>query len=164
MITNQAIDNIISENINKAISFLVEKKNKGINRLKRKYKDSDPKRNGETEKEYIKRLIERYRKEHGKEHRLKKRKLAGGGSIDIDYDEYQNKHKKVSAADKQRIQAIIDLEKKNIASVARDLFPDHTDEGAQSQLRKILNGEREMTDDIARKLMDMIDAGKIATK
>ena len=41
--------------------------------------------------------------------------------------------------------------KTNIAAIARELFPDHTEEGAQSQLRKILNGERPLTNKIASK-------------
>ena len=56
------------------------------------------------------------------------------------------------------------MDKTNIASVARDLFPDHTEEGAQSQLRKILKGERPMTDRVASKLGKMVAGGKVAKK
>ena len=48
--------------------------------------------------------------------------------------------------------------------MAREVFPDHTDEGAQSQLRKILNGERPMTEPIAEKLRSLIAKGQVAVK
>ena len=43
-----------------------------------------------------------------------------------------------------------------------DVFPDHTKNGAQSQLRKIMNGERPMTNDVANKLNKMISRGNVA--
>jgi hypothetical protein len=51
-----------------------------------------------------------------------------------------------------------------MAAIARELFPDHTEEGAQSQFRKIVNGERPMTKRIASKIEKMIAAGEIAVK
>ena len=44
------------------------------------------------------------------------------------------------------------------------VFPNHTEEGAQSQLRKILNRERPMTKDVASKLEKMISSGQLAVK
>ena len=81
-----------------------------------------------------------------------------------DYDDYEKKNKKISKGDASSISNIIDMEKTNIAAVARELFPDHTEEGAQSQLRKILNAERPMTKKIASKIEKMISAGQIAVK
>lgn len=165
MTNDQIIDTIISENLSNIISSLSGGRKKGLAKLKRKYKDSTPKKEGETNEEYAKRIIDKYRKEHGEpHHKMKKRKITGGGSILYDFDEYKRKNKEVSTADAERIRSIIDVEKTNIAAIARILFPDHTDEGAQSQLRKILNGERKMTNKIAKKLLKMIDAGEIATK
>ena len=56
------------------------------------------------------------------------------------------------------------MERTNIASVARDIFPDLTDEGAQSELRKILLGERPMPKHVAEKLSTYAMEGKIAIK
>ena len=107
-------------------------------------------------------------KKSKKEFKLKKkkkiRKKKNGREELYDYDDYQIKNKKISAGDATSIINTIDTEKTNIAAVARELFPDHTEEGAQSQLRKILNGERPMTKKIASKLEKMISAGKIAVK
>lgn len=103
-------------------------------------------------------------KQRHKKNKRKLRKLANGGKEYYDYDDYQIKNKKISAGDASSIRNTIDTEKTNIAAVARELFPDHTEEGAQSQLRKILNGERPMTKKLASKIEKMISAGQIAVK
>ena len=96
--------------------------------------------------------------------KMKIRKMAGGGEKMYDYDEYERKNRKISNGDANSIRRTIDTEKTNIAAVARELFPDHTDEGAQSQFRKIINGERPMTKNIASKVEKMISSGQIAVK
>ena len=93
-----------------------------------------------------------------------RRKLVVGGSKMYDYDDYQEKHKKVNTADYNKIADSIDQEKTDIAAIARVVFPDHTDEGAQSQLRKVLNGERPMTEPVAEKLRELIAKGQVAVK
>lgn len=111
-------------------------------------------------------LIQHYLHKHKKKDTQKKklRKKKGGGKEYYDYDDYELKNKKISAGDASSIRTTIDTEKTNIAAVARDLFPDHTEEGAQSQLRKILNGERPMTKNLASKIEKMISSGQIAVK
>ena len=105
---------------------------------------------------------------HHKDKKKKKskkiRKLSNGRETYYDYDDYERSNGKTSAGDSSTIRNTIDTEKTNIAAVARDLFPDHTEEGAQSQLRKILNGERPMTKKIAAKIEKMISGGQVATK
>jgi hypothetical protein len=71
---------------------------------------------------------------------------------------------KLTKSDFEKIVNSIDQENTDIAAVARKVFPDHTDEGAQSQLRKVLNGERPMTRPVAKKLKVMISRGQIAVK
>lgn len=115
---------------------------------------------GDLLKDYFK----KHKKVDDKKKRLKTRKKKNGGKEVYDYDDYQLKNKKISIGDASSISNTVDTEKTNIASVARDLFPDHTEEGAQSQLRKILNGERPMSKNIASKIEKMISAGKIAVK
>lgn len=143
------IDTIISESIDKVLNedFFGEKK-------KEHHKDGS-----------VGDLINHYFHKHKKKPNKKKlRKMTGGRSRYYDYDEYKNSNKEVSKADSSSISQEIDMDKTNIASVARDLFPDHTEEGAQSQLRKILRGERPMTNKIASKLGKMVAGGKVAKK
>lgn len=105
------------------------------------------------------------KKKHTEKPKKKKiRKLAGGGEEVYDYDDYEKKNKKISTGDANSIRQTIDTEKTNMAAVARELFPDHTEEGAQSQFRKIINGERPMTKNIASKVEKMISGGQIAVK
>ena len=99
-----------------------------------------------------------------KKEKRKVRKLAHGGKEYYDYDAYENTNQKMSKGDAKTISNNIDTEKTNMAAIARELFPDHTEEGAQSQFRKIVNGERPMTKRIASKIEKMIAAGEIAVK
>lgn len=92
------------------------------------------------------------------------RKKKGGGKERYSYDDYESKNIKSSAANAEQIRTRIDQENTDIAAVARKVFPGHTDEGAQSQLRKILNGDRPMTKRVANILSDMISSGQIAVK
>lgn len=139
------IDNIIEESINKVITedFM-----------------------GESHKNDVAHLIKKYLGNHKKKNRDRKkiRRLSNGRERYYDYDDYERSNGKTSAGDSSTIRNTIDTEKTNIAAVARDLFPDHTEEGAQSQLRKILNGERPMTKKIATKIEKMISGGQVATK
>ena len=146
------LDFIINEEINKVISenFMDEKKKSSSS-------------NSE-----IADLIAQYLKKHGKKKaeapKKKVRKKANGGREYYDYDDYQKKNVKVSFGDANSIRNNIDTERTNMAAVARDMFPDHTEEGAQSQFRKIVNGERPMTKKIASKIEKYISRGKIAVK
>jgi len=141
------IDNIISEEISKVLNedFFGEK----------------------SHDDGVGDLIKHYLHKHKKKHEAPKKKVrkkVGGGEEYYDYDDYQRKNKKLAHGDATSISNTVDMEKTNIASVARDLFPDHTEEGAQSQLRKILKGERPMTKKIATKIDKMISGGQIAVK
>ena len=146
---NQKIINaIITEEINKVIKedFMGEKSNNNDD---------------------VANLINGYLHKHKKKstpQKKKLRKLKNGGKTYYDYDDYEIKNKKVSIGDASSVRGSIDTEKTNIAAVARELFPDHTEEGAQSQLRKIINGDRPMTKNIASKIEKMISAGQIAVK
>lgn len=110
-------------------------------------------------------LVSKYFPHRKKKKKSKKlRKLAHGGKEYYDYEDYERKDKKISTGDASSIRNTIDTEKTNIAAVARELFPDHTEEGAQSQFRKIIKGERPMTKGLATKIEKMISAGQIAVK
>lgn len=93
--------------------------------------------------------------------KMRSRKKSHGATEYYDYDDYLRKNRKLAVGDVDSLIDGVDQEKTNIAAVARDLFPDHTDEGAQSQLRKILNHERPLTKPVAEKLAKMISTGQI---
>lgn len=164
------MDNIINEEINKALiteGLLDSLRNllRDFKLRNKKHKKDDREISDKKTKEEI-RQERKARKKAAKDKkgRKKLRKMVKGGSEYYDYDDYLRKHRKLSKGDIDSIIDTIDQEKTNIASVARDLFPDHTDEGAQSQLRKILNHERPCPKDLASKIVKMIAAGKIAVK
>lgn len=144
---SKVIDRIISESINKVLNenFPMEAHHG----------------NGD-----VANLINGYFHKHKRKETPKRklRKKKGGGKEYYDYDDYEMKNRKVSQGDASSVRSAIDTEKTNIAAVARDLFPDHTEEGAQSQLRKIINGERPMTKKLASKIEKMISGGQIAVK
>lgn len=123
---------------------------------------------GESHKNDVAHLIKKYLRKHKQNDKNKPkkklRKKRGGGKEYYDYDDYQMKNKKLAKGDASSISDVIDMEKTNIAAIARELLPGHTDEGAQSQVRKILNGERPMTKKMAAKINKMISAGQIAVK
>ena len=140
IVINESISDDIGKMIIKTLSKL-KKKNKN---KKKKYKDKEKDKKDDKPD-------------------IRKKKVVGG-TKDYDYGEYQRMHKKVDLADYNKIAGAIDQEKTDIAAVAREVFPGHTDEGAQSQLRKILNGERPMTEPVAEKLRGMISTGQVALK
>jgi hypothetical protein len=143
------IDSIITEEINKKIMInednsmkdLFAKLLKVLNKSKKKKskKDDDDKP------------------------QIRKKKVVGG-TQEYDYNEYQRKNTKLSKSDFDKVAKSIDQDLTDIAAVARKVYPDHTDEGGQSQLRKVLNGERPMTRPVAKKLKTMISRGQIAVK
>lgn len=119
---------------------------------------------GESHKNDVAHLIKHYLRRKKNKKKKKLRKKSNGRSEYYDYDDYKEANKELSKGDTSSVIKSIDTEKTNIAAIARELFPDHTDEGAQSQLRKILNGERPLTSKMARKLKKMIAMGKVAIK
>jgi hypothetical protein len=46
----------------------------------------------------------------------------------------------LNAQDAEDLATILDSDYVNLAAVAHDVYPDHTEEGAQSQLRKKVKG------------------------
>lgn len=161
MIHDYYTQQLIKETVDNVL--LEFKKSSSLAKLARKYKD-EHKHKGESTIEFVKRLIQKFHAENKGKTRRRSRKKKGGGREYYDYDEYLHKETSASAADADELIAIIDQEKTDIAAVARDVLPHHTPEGAQSQLRKILNKERPMSERVARKLREMLDSGQIARK
>ncbi len=157
------IDNIINEAINSVVNekkIIAEGTIDDIKQLLSDYRNKPNKSKEDIDKE--KSLRRRLKDKRKQTRRL--RKTKNGGKEYYDYNEYERSHKKTSKSDADAIRDTVDMENTDIAAVARSVFPSHTEEGAQSQLRKILTGERPMTSDVASKLQKMISNGKIAVK
>ena len=69
-------------------------------------------------------------------------KKKGGKRGDFDYYKQERENAKINSADNNLLADRLDDDTLNIAAIARKLYPDHTPEGAQSQLRKKIKKER----------------------
>ena len=143
---------IIEEEVNKLISEASHKAQKK-KRLQAKYKrdDDDEKHIDNIMKMLKGKFPHKSDRElrfdaqdiYDEEQRKKNRKLmlkqVGGAVKLVPKHDWDRNNVKSSAANAEQIRSRIDQENTDIAAVARKVFPRHTDEGAQSQLRKILN-------------------------
>ena len=156
------IDNIIQETIDNFVneSIISEGTLDDIKSLLKAFKGKSNLSQDDLRKE---RKL-RKKAEKAKKGTKKLRRTKGGGKVYYDYNDYERKHRKLAKGDTDSITDTVDQENTDIAAVARNIFPDHTEEGAQSQLRKILNHERPMTKDVASKIERMISRGRIAVK
>lgn len=154
------INEVIDEQLYSGKGMITESSLDDIKNLLKAFKNKFNKSKEDKRKE---RKLEK-KAEKEKRGTKKVRKTKNGGKTYYDYHDYERKHRKISKGDFDSIRNSIDVENTDIAAVARKIFPYHTDEGAQSQLRKILNGERPMTKDVAAKLEKMISRGQIAVK
>ena len=121
--------------------------------------------NQDKPEELIKKMAKKeFNKEKFGDRMDRTRKLTGGRTMRYNLKDWQREQGSISDADAEQLRTSIDQENTDIAAVARKVFPHHTDEGAQSQLRKILNGERKMTKRVFNKLSRMVASGQIAVK
>lgn len=95
---------------------------------------------------------------------IKRRKLSHGQSQVYDFDDWKRDNVELDKNFATSITDKINMDTLDLAAAARKVFPSHTPEGAQSQLRKIILGERPMTYKVARKLSKMISQGTIPVK
>ena len=117
------IDRIINEEINKYIneSVLMENgfmENSFVEAKKKKDKDKDEPR------------------DIGK----KAKKLKNGRRGEYNFKKERETNPNLNAQDAEDISSILDSDYINVAALAQDVYPDHTREGAQSQLRKKIKG------------------------
>jgi hypothetical protein len=143
------IDSIITEEINRKI--MINEDNSVKDLFAKLLKVLKKNKNGKS------------KKDDDEKPQIRKKKVVGG-TQEYDYNEYQRKNTKLSKSDFDKVAKSIDQDLTDIAAVARKVYPDHTDEGGQSQLRKVLNGDRPMTRPVAKKLKTMISRGQIAVK
>lgn len=147
------IDSIITEEINKTI--MINEDNSVKELFSKLINVINKNKSGKSKKKKSKKDDDKPQ--------IRKKKVVGG-TQEYDYNEYERKNTKLSKSDFDKVAKSIDQDLTDIAAVARKVYPDHTDEGGQSQLRKVLNGERPMTRPVAKKLKTMISRGQIAVK
>lgn len=70
----------------------------------------------------------------------KAKKLKNGRRGDFDFKQDRATNPNLNNQDAEDLNALIDSDYINTAAVAHELYPDHTPEGAQSQLRKKVKG------------------------
>lgn len=121
------IDNIILEELHRLITE--KKKASGEKSDKKSDKKSSDKKGGEKKSK---------KKSTKGKNALKKK---NGRRRNIDYDELNSKNPLTNKSDNNNLSRIADNPVINLAAIARKVYPDHTPEGAQSQLRKKLKHE-----------------------
>jgi hypothetical protein len=112
-INKHIVENIISEEIN---SFLNENGFFEVKKKKAK-KKKGPKDTGKNAK-----------------------KLRNGLRTDFNYKQERETNPNLNNQDSEDLIDILDSPYVDLAAVAQDIYPDHTPEGAQSQLRKKVKG------------------------
>ena len=129
------IDRIITEAIN---DFLEEnildesKKNSGKHSMDDAIKDvlthKKHLKGGKAKKKKLKDIVK------------KGKKLRNGRRTDFDAKKERETNPNLTNQDAEDINNILDSDYINVAALAQDVYPDHTPEGAQSQLRKKIKG------------------------
>lgn len=115
----------------------------------------------------VKGILGKYKKDKAakpKKKNKRSRKKKGGGRVEYDFDDYKSKSKELDHADAEQIRKTIDTENTNIAALGKMVLPGHTPQGSQSQMRKMLTGERPIGSKEARKLKNLINRGRVAVK
>ena len=114
----EEIDNFLNENL----ILISERKHKSKKRKKRKEKGKGKTKNG--------------RKKN------KSKKLKGGLRTSFDYEIDKITNPNLNNQDAEELNNLVDSDVINTAAVAHKVYPHHTRQGAQSQLRKKIKGLR----------------------
>lgn len=137
-INNYIMESIISEEIDNFINedLMGEKKKSRINQ------DISDVMTGKKEinKGKIKNKNLKNKKKKNTDIAKNGKKLRNGLRTDFDRKKDRETNPNLTNQDAEDINDIIDSDAINTAAVAKQLYPGHTDEGAQSQLRKKVKG------------------------
>lgn len=117
------IDYVIKETVDSYLS-----RNLIFEKRKKKKNNKDSKKNDDDEKDTK---------------AFKKKAIKARGGLRKDFDVYDDKtyNKNVNDMEQSDIKKLLKGGYMNVKKVAERLYPDHTPEGAQSQLNKKLNGD-----------------------
>ena len=150
------IDNIISEAINKFIDeTIIVERARHRDTIKKLSALSDK---GDEFSTHLKNALEKDIKSKNKEHSenvkskkkskkkslkdivKKGKKLKNGLRTDFNAKQDRETNPNLNNQDAEDLNDILDSDYIDVAALARDIYPDHTPEGAQSQLRKKIKG------------------------
>jgi len=157
-IDNTIVDSVINESILSEISKAEKKEKKNIKRLKRDAFDAMY-RGKKSSKDKLKRLpkdLDNYKKEDKKDNEDKPKKskknsgeksvaknakkLKNGLRTDFNVKQDKLTNPNLNNQDSEDLSDILDNPAIDLAAVAKKVYPDHTAQGAQSQLRKKVKG------------------------
>lgn len=124
------MDRIISECIISEISKKEKKEKKNIKRLKRDIKDAST-RGKKSAKAKVKKAKDIVKK--GK-------KLRRGLRTDFNVKQDRETNPNLNNQDAEDLNDVLDSDLIDVAALAKRVYPDHTPQGAQSQLRKKIKG------------------------
>ena len=124
------MDRIISECIISGISKKEKKEKKNIKRLKRDIKDAST-RGKKSAKAKVKKAKDVVKK--GK-------KLRHGLRTDFNVKQDRETNPNLNNQDAEDLNDVLDSDLIDVAALAKRVYPDHTPQGAQSQLRKKIKG------------------------
>ena len=124
------IDEIITECIISEISKKEKKEKKNVKRLKKDVNDA-AKRGKKSSKERVKKA---------KDVLKNAKKLRRGLRTDFDIKKERETNPNLNNQDAEDLNDILDSDLIDVAALAKRVYPDHTPQGAQSQLRKKIKG------------------------
>lgn len=124
------VDEIITECIISEISKKEKKEKKDVSRLKKDFQDAS-KRGKKSAKQKVKKAKDIVKK--GK-------KLRRGLRTDFNLKQERETNPNLNNQDAEDLNDILDSDLIDVAALARRVYPGHTPQGAQSQLRKKIKG------------------------
>ena len=127
---NNYVDNIIDECIISEISENEKREKKAIKRLKKDFSDAENK-GKKSSKEKVKKAKDIYKNA---------KKLKGGLRTDFDAKKERATNPNLNNQDAEDLNDILDSDLIDVAALAKRVYPGHTPQGAQSQLRKKIKG------------------------
>lgn len=137
-VVNKAVENhfgLVTETLQERKKKMIKSLKDAANGLRQQNNDlQDDNEETSEEKELPK-------KGEKKDIHKKALKKKGGNRTDFNAKEDQIYNSKVDDMEQSELSDLLNNGFFNIAKIAQELFPDHTPEGAQSQLRKKLNGD-----------------------
>jgi len=126
---NDYINDIIIEGVISEISKKEKQEKKAIKRLKKDVLDAS------KGKKKAKKHVEK-----AKDIAKNAKKLKNGIRTDFDVKKERETNPNLNKQDNEDLSSIIDSDLIDVAALAKRVYPDHTPQGAQSQLRKKIKG------------------------
>lgn len=141
-VINEAVESrfgLVTETLQEKKKDLIKRLKGAVNGIRQQGNDSQD--NDDTKDNDNNQEQELPKKGEKKDIHKKALKKKGGIRTDFNAKEDETYNSKVDDMEQSELSDLLNNGFFNIAKIAQELFPDHTPEGAQSQLRKKLNGD-----------------------